>query len=100
MARLAEREQHLAFGRVAADDVIAVVGEPDRVVGADMDRMRPLELALAPRAEEGARAIEHHDGVRAAVEDVDVVLAVDADRGDVAEGPAVGQLRPGSDRPR
>ena len=92
MARLAEREQQLAFRRVVADDVVAVVGEPDRVVGADMDRMRPLELALAPRAEESARAIEHHERVRAAVEDVDIVVAVDAEPGDVAEGQPSGSF--------
>ena len=53
-----------------------------------------VEQALAPGAQEIAVAVEHHHRVLAAIEDVDLVLAVDADRGDVLERPAVGQLRP------
>ena len=56
--------------------------------------MRPAEQSLAPGAQEVAVAVEHHHRVLAAREDVDVVLAVHADRGDLAVVPAVGQLAP------
>jgi hypothetical protein len=39
-------------------------------------------------------AVEHHHRVFAAREDIDVVLAVHADRGDLAIAPAVGQPAP------
>src|SRR5437016_4840664 len=51
-------------------------------------------LALAPRAQELAVAVEHHHRVLAAVEHVDVVPGVDADRADFLERPALGEPRP------
>src|SRR5690242_21832032 len=72
----------------------SVVGQIDRVVGTHVDAMRPRVLSLAPGAEEITVAVEHHHRMVAAVEDVDVVVPVDADRADLLERPAVGQLRP------
>jgi len=44
-----------------------------------MHAMRPWILALPTRAQEIAGSVEHHHRVLAAVEDIDVVVAVDAD---------------------
>ena len=77
------------------DRVVAVVGQPDRVVGRHVDAVRAVEHPLAPGAQEVAVAVEHDHRVLAAVEDVDVVLLVDPDRGDVGvELPPRRQLRP------
>src|SRR5437016_11312560 len=51
-------------------------------------------LALAPRAQELAVAVEHHHRVLAAIEHVDVVPSVDTDRADFLERPALGEPRP------
>src|ERR1700760_4665722 len=56
--------------------------------------MRPREQAFAPALDKIAVAVEHDHRVLAAIKDVDAVLAIDADRGDVGELPAVRQLRP------
>ena len=64
-----------------------------------MDAVRARVLPLAPGAQEVAVLIEHHHRVIAAIEGVDVVVGVDPDRGDLFEGPAVGQLRPVLDDP-
>ena len=90
----ADGQQHLAVGRDLADRVVAVVGAVERVVAVDMDAVRAAEQAFAPRAQEVAVAVEHHHRMLAAIEDIDVVLAVDGHGGDVAELPAVGQLGP------
>src|SRR5438876_5865388 len=50
-----------------------IVRQPERVVRADRDPVRPAEDPLAPRAEEVPVPVEDDDRVRAAVEDVDVV---------------------------
>src|SRR5260370_13364160 len=65
------------------DRMIAVVGQPDGVVRRHVDAVRPHEDALAPRAQEIAVAVEYAHRVLAAVEGVNVVVLVDADRGDV-----------------
>ena len=74
--------------------MVAVIGQPDRVVGRDMDAVRPAEDAFAPGAQQVAVFVEHRDRVVAAVEGVDVVVAVDADRGDIAEHDLVGDFGP------
>jgi hypothetical protein len=95
LAGNAERQQHLAVERAVPHGMVAVIGQPDRVVGRDMDAVRPGEDAFAPGAQQIARAVEHRDRVVAAVEGVDIVLAVDPDRGAVAEHDLVGDFRPG-----
>ena len=100
------RQEHLAVERAVADGVVAVVGQPQRVVGRHVDAVRAVEDALAPGAQEVALAVEDDHRVRAAVERVDPVLPVHPDRGHVrVELPPGRQLRPvarppGSDRRR
>ena len=94
LAGHADLQQELPFQRQPAHRVVAVVGAVDRVVRRDVHAVRPTEQTLAPGAQEVAVAVEHHHRVLAAREDVDVVLAVHADRGDLAVVPAVGQLAP------
>ena len=94
LAGHADGEVDLALGRAAAHAVVAVVGAVEVVVRIDVQAVRALEDALAPGAQEVALPIEHHHGVLAAIEDVDLVLAVDGDGADVHELPAVGQLGP------
>ena len=71
----------LPAGRAPAHRVVAVVGAIEIVVGVDVQPVRAMEDALAPGAQEIALAVEHHHGVLAAIEDVDLVLAVDGDGG-------------------
>ena len=54
----AEGQQHLAVERAVADGVVAVVGQPQRVVGRHVHAVRAAEHALAPRAQEVAVAVE------------------------------------------
>src|SRR5580700_4356866 len=91
----AELQQHLAvFEPAFAHEMAAIVGQVDRLVPADMDAVRAGILSLAPGAQEITLAIEHHHRMVAAIEDVDIVLRIDANRADFLEGPAVRQFRP------
>jgi hypothetical protein len=63
--------------------VIAIIGQPDRVVGRHEHAMGARVYPLAPAAQQIALAVEHAHRVLAAVEGVDVVVLVDADRGDI-----------------
>src|SRR6202012_3403647 len=58
------------------------------------DAMRAGKQTLAPGAQEIAIAVEHDHRVFAAIEHIDVVVAIDADRADLLERPAWRQLRP------
>jgi hypothetical protein len=51
-------------------------------------------LPLAPGAQKIAVAVENHHRVLAAIEDIDIVVPVDADAADLLERPAIGQFRP------
>src|SRR5215467_9884470 len=59
-----------------------------------MDAVGARVLPFAPRAQKISCAVEHHDRMVPAVEDIDVIFAVDADRTDLLERPSVGELRP------
>ena len=84
--RHADSQHHLAVGRAFAHRMAEVVGEIEHVVRPDGSAMRAREPnVLPPRAQEVAVAIEHDDRMRAAVEYVDVVLAVHAHRGSFDE---------------
>lgn len=74
--------------------MVTVVGQKDGVIGAHVDAVRVPEHTLSSGAHEVASAIEYHDRVRAAIEGVDIVPPIDADRGDIAAIPAVGPFRP------
>ena len=89
-----DRQQDLAVERALADRVVAVVGAVEQLIRPDMDAVGALEHALAPGPQEVAVAVEHDHRVFAAVEDIDVVVAVDAHRADLLQAPSVGQLAP------
>ena len=93
-------EEQLARGRELADRVVEVVGQVDRVVGADGDAVRPREQPLAPGAQELAVPVEDDDRMLAAVEDVHAVARVDGDADGLDEAPAGGQPLPARRRPR
>ena len=94
LVRNADGQQHLAAGRTFAHGVVAVVGAIQIVVGVDVQPVRAAKQAFAPAGDEIAFAVEHHHRMFAAVEDIDAILAVDRDGGDVGEIPPVGQLGP------
>src|SRR3979411_2967726 len=56
--------------------------------------MRAIEQAFAPAGDEIALAVEHHHRVGSAIEDIDAVLAVDRDGGDIGEIPSLRRPRP------
>ena len=70
-------------GELAAQGVVAIIGQPEGVVRGHVQAVGAAEHALAPRAQKVAVAIEHDHRVRAAIERVDAVLPVDAHRGHV-----------------
>jgi hypothetical protein len=74
--------------------VVAVIGAIEIVVGIDVQAVRAREQAFAETPDEIAVAVEHDHRMLAAIEDVDAVLAVDADGSDVGELPAVRQFCP------
>ena len=90
----AEGQQDLAFERALADRMVAVVGQPDRIVGRHEYAMRAGEQPFAERAEEVAVAVEHDHRMLAAIEDIDIVMLVDADAADFLERPARRKFRP------
>src|SRR4051812_14864424 len=91
----AEFEQHLAvFEAAFAHEMAAIVGQIDRIVGTHMDAVGARILAFAPRAQKIALAVEDHHRMLATGEAVDIVVFVDADRSDLLERPALGQLGP------
>jgi hypothetical protein len=74
--------------------MVAVIGAIEMIVGVDVQSMRALEQVFTPTGDEVARPVQYHHRMDAAVEDVDAVLAVDRDRGDVSQVPAIRQLGP------
>jgi len=72
----------------------AVVSEEHRIVRCYVDAVRTRVLALTPRTQEVSFAVEHHHRVVAAIEDIDIIVAVDPDPADLLERPAIGRLRP------
>src|SRR5215472_6889564 len=98
LARNADRQQHAAVERATAHRMVAIVRQPDRVVEGDMHAVRlamgPGKDAFAPGAQQIARVVEYRNRMVAAIEGVDVILAVDPDRGAIAEHDLVRDLRP------
>ena len=95
LVRDADGQQHLAVGA----STCAPCGRRHRC-NRDCRRRRcagrgaRLNRPSPQLRDEIAVAVEHHHRMVAAIEDVDAVLAVDRDRGDVGQAPAVRQLRP------
>src|ERR1700730_7316551 len=94
LARDAEGHQHLAVEGTLAHGVDAVIGQPDRVVRTHMNAMRPVKDPFAPCPQQIAFGIEDGDRMLAAIEGIDPILPVDADRCAVAQGDFVRHLRP------
>jgi hypothetical protein len=91
----ADGQQDLAVQRALANGMVSVVGQPDRVVRRHEHAVRPRENALAPGAQQVALAVEHAHRMLTAIEGVDVVVLVDADRRDIGiELHAGRQFRP------
>ena len=79
LAGQAERHQHLAVQRALTNRVVAVIGQPHRVIRPHVQAVRAGKQPLPPGAQEIAGAVEHDHRVLAAVEYIDVVAAIDAD---------------------
>ena len=99
LAGHAQLQQNFAVERDLADEMPAIVGQEHRVVGRHMDAVRSRVLALAPGAQEVAFAVEDHHRMVAAIEDIDIVFAVDTDPADFLERPALGKFRPIGNNP-
>src|SRR5580704_15759958 len=85
----------MAVERAVPDRVVAVVGQPQGVVGRHVDAVRTVKYPFAPGAQEVAVVVEDHHRVATAVERVHAVLPVHPDRGHVGvELPPRRQLRP------
>ena len=87
-------QQHLAFRIHLAHRVAVDVGGPDVALRVDAHPVRPVVLALAPGADEGAVRLELHQRVRAAVEHQDAVPGSPADAGRRAHLDVVRDLQP------
>jgi hypothetical protein len=94
LAGQAQRQQDLPFERALANRMVAIVGQPNRVVRRHEYPVRAGKQAFAERTEEIAFAVEHDHRMFAAVEDVHVVMLVDADAADFLERPARRKFRP------
>jgi hypothetical protein len=94
LAGYTDLQQHLAIGRTFANEMAEIVGAVKQVVFVNMQAVGARELPLSPGAQEVAVTIEHDHRMFAAIKYVDLVLAVDGDRRDVLEFPAVGQFCP------
>ena len=94
LARHAGRHQHLAVEGAFSHRVVAVIGQIDRVVRAHMDTVRAVEHPFAPGAQQIAIGIKHCNRVLAAIEGIDPILPVDADRRAVTQRDFFRQFRP------
>jgi len=94
LARHAERHQHLAVEGAFSHRGVAVIGQIDRVVRAHMDTVRAVEHPFAPGAQQIAIGIKHGNRVLAAIEGIDPILPVDADRRAVTQRDFFRQFRP------
>ena len=80
----ADGQHDVALRRTLAHRGAEIVGQVEHVIGAGGCSVSIDETdVLAPGAQEPAVPVEHDHGMGAAVEHVDVVLAVHADRGAV-----------------
>ena len=93
----ADGEKNFSIERALAHRVIAVVGEKNRVVGADGRAVRALENPVAPGAQKIAIAVEDDHRMLAAGKTVNLILLIDRHRGNFVKRPFVGQLAPAFD---
>src|SRR5262249_53070860 len=89
LPRNAKRHQDAAIERAMAHRMVAIVRQPNRVVGRDMHAVRlamgPGKDAFAPGAQQLAIVVEYRDRMLAAIEGINIVLAVHPDRGAIPE---------------
>jgi hypothetical protein len=72
--------------------MVSVIRAPQRIVRRDMDSMRARKDIFAPGPQKPAGAVKDDHWVLTAVENVDVVLAVDANGRHLAIAPAIRQF--------
>jgi hypothetical protein len=63
--------------------MVAVIGQPDRLVGRHENAVRADENAFAPGPQQITLSVEHAHRMLAAIEGVDIVVLVDADGRDI-----------------
>ena len=93
----AEGHQQFTLEAELLHGVADIVGEEHVVVGVDVDAVRTGELAIAPGADEVAVGIEDDQGFIAAIENVDAVLRIGGDAGDVDVVVSAGHLAEAGD---
>src|SRR5262245_33110133 len=86
LAWLAELQQNLARRIHFGDDVIARVGDPEVVLGIELDPVGPRGQALAEATDKLTAVVELVNGDRAPVKHKDVSVRVECDGADVAKG--------------
>src|SRR5262252_384415 len=98
LPRNTKRHQDATIERAMAYRMVAIVRQPDRVVGRDMHAVRlamgPGKDAFALGAQQIAIVVEYRNRMVAVIGGVDVILAVDPDRCAIAEHDLVRDLRP------
>ena len=87
---LADLHQLVAFRIELLDGVDTVVGSKEGIVMGYIQAVGAVaEQTLAEAADEVALPVEHHDGVLAAGQDINVVLGIDGHAGAFVEGHSV-----------
>ena len=89
-----ELQQHLPVQRDLAHKMTTIIGQEHRVIWRHMDAVGSRILALSSRPQKVAFAVEDDHRVLTAIEDINIVVTVDADAADLLEGPPVWQLCP------
>src|SRR5215813_4604701 len=92
-----ELEKDLSVQGDLAHEMAAIVCEEHRVVWRHMDAVRSRVLSFAPRPQNVTFAIEDDHRVLTAVENVNVVVVIDADPANLLEGPTLWQFCPVGD---
>jgi len=82
------RQRELAYR------MVSIIGAVDAPIVADMNAVRPGEYPLAPGANDRSVPVEHDHWVVAAIEEIDIVVAVDGDSGHIAYLQPVRQSTP------
>src|SRR5258705_5281604 len=84
LTRHADLRQQFSLRRAPADGMVSIIGTVQRVVRGDMEAMRMSKKTMAPGAQYVAFPVEHDHWVLAPGEQEHAIVAVYADRRDVA----------------
>ena len=90
LVAVAHCEQELAVVGELHSHLGAAVHQVDAVVRPYADAMSVMENALTPGIKKIAVRVEHHEGMVAAGEHVDVVVGVDGHAANLSPSPALG----------